>query len=263
MDLWEQRLLFLVDNFVLMRTLFLLLLTSSFTYSFAQEQSETVEYKKVLIGLNVSPDYSYRTLSNNDGSRTSSLIIDIRDSLETAKLGYTVGLNFIYNFNKRIGISTGLLISNKGYKSVMTGLAFDNLSAGFDVSSTRPKNIEVIDNYYYFDIPIKGVVSFGKGSFRFIASIGITTNFLLNSNTVLVVDNVDGSKTKTTTPTGGFNRFNVSPQISLGVEKRIKNRSFIRIEPIFKYGVLKIIDAPITANLWSAGFNISYYFALK
>jgi hypothetical protein len=33
----------------------------------------------------------------------------------------------------------------------------------------------------------------------------------------------------------------------------------VRIEPTIKYGVLKIIDTPITAFLYSGGLNMSYY----
>jgi hypothetical protein len=35
------------------------------------------------------------------------------------------------------------------------------------------------------------------------------------------------------------------------------------MEPTFRYGLLKIIDQPVTAYLWSAGLNITCYYALK
>lgn len=36
----------------------------------------------------------------------------------------------------------------------------------------------------------------------------------------------------------------------------------LRIEPTFSYGLLKIIDAPVTGYLYSGGINIGYYFGI-
>jgi hypothetical protein len=50
--------------------------------------------------------------------------------------------------------------------------------------------------------------------------------------------------------------------ISAGAEYKIKNKMYVRIEPTFRYGVLKIIDAPVTAYLWNAGLNMGFYYRL-
>jgi hypothetical protein len=48
----------------------------------------------------------------------------------------------------------------------------------------------------------------------------------------------------------------------LGLEYRLKNSFFIRAEPTFRYGILKIIDQPVTEYLWNAGLNIGVYYDL-
>jgi hypothetical protein len=221
--------------------------------------------------VSVSPDYCFRTLSNNDGSSTSDLIISSRNNIETAKIGCTAGFNFSYNFSKRIGIGTGIHFSNKGYQIKTGRLTFGdvNQNAGFTIYSTSndpsiPQSAKNIYNYYYIDIPLKATITFGSRSFRFVSSVGVSTNILMNASQTNIYEYQDGSLDKSTQASSeSFQTINFSPEISVGVEKRIKDKIFIRVEPAFRYGVLKIIDAPITANLWSAGLNVSYYFGLK
>lgn len=47
-----------------------------------------------------------------------------------------------------------------------------------------------------------------------------------------------------------------------GIDYKINRRMNLRVEPTFRYGVLKTIDTPVTGYLYSGGLNISYYFGL-
>ncbi len=60
-----------------------------------------------------------------------------------------------------------------------------------------------------------------------------------------------------------FNKFNLSPTISLGIDYTITEKFNFKIEPTFRYGILKIIDAPLISYLWSAGLNMSFYCTFK
>jgi hypothetical protein len=71
------------------------------------------------------------------------------------------------------------------------------------------------------------------------------------------------TETEKQTSLYGYNRLNISPLVSAGIDWQLNHRNSIRIEPTFRYGVLKIIDAPLTGYLWSAGLNLSYYFGLN
>jgi hypothetical protein len=50
--------------------------------------------------------------------------------------------------------------------------------------------------------------------------------------------------------------------MSAGVDYRINEKMNLRIEPTFRYGVLKIIDMPVTGYLYSGGINVAYYYGL-
>jgi hypothetical protein len=50
--------------------------------------------------------------------------------------------------------------------------------------------------------------------------------------------------------------------MSVGIDYRINEKMNLRIEPTFRYGVLKIIDTPVTGYLYSGGINVVYYYGL-
>ena len=218
---------------------------------FAQEDVAAVAqtgYNKILIGISASPDYAYRTLFSENGLNNSAIIAD-RNKNERGKFGYTFGLNFNYNFNQKWGLITGVLYSNKGYQSI------------YDYGETL--SLTTIYNYYYLDIPLKIIYKIGKGKFRFISGLGITTN-ILRESAVKSITEQNGDKNEfARTADERYKQLNFSPGVSIGVESTLKQKHVIRIEPSFNFGLLGISDALITANLWSAGINFSYYFGLK
>jgi len=237
-----------------------------------KEKSTTADFKRLLIGVNVSPDYCYRSLQNNNGSSTSSNIIDLRNKNEGPKFGYTAGLNVCYNISKLLGIEAGLQYSNKGF---MNSLKNSELNFGDPIA---PRNgivypnggitilipSKFIYNYIYLDIPVRAIFSFGRRRIQFLASAGLTTNILLKATQTNIFENVNGSnKRETNDQIYNFKSLNISPLISAGIDYRISNKINLRIEPTIRYGILKIIDTPVTAHLWNAGLNISCYYTFK
>ena len=229
----------------------------------------TVEVKRVLLGINISPDICYRTLKNNDGSSSSSTIIDIRNNTEKQKFGYTTGLNACYNISKHIGIETGLQYSNKGYFIKRTGFIYGNMydpRRGFvsNNSATEPTNAKFIYNYIYLDVPLRLIFSFGEKRIHLITGIGVTTNILLKATQTIILGYENGDKKRQTQKPGyNYKSLDVSPNVSVGIDYRISNKINLRIEPTFRYGAIKIIDAPITEYLWNGGLNITCYYGLK
>ena len=239
--------------------------------AFGQETQKDIpntDFKRLQIGANFSPDYCFRVLKNNDGSSTSEGNLKSRNSNETQKLGYTAGLNFIFNLREKIGIEIGVQYSNKGYQTKMQDLTFGSMidpRRGFIYTSSGPTPTrgKFIYNDYYLDIPLKLNFIFGKNKIRFIVSAGVTTNIFIKETTTSVLEYEDGSHTKNTSSSSfDYKKFNFSPFISTGIDWKLNSRNNLRIEPTFRYGVLKIIDAPVTGYLWNAGLNISYYFGL-
>lgn len=233
--------------------IFIFVITSFCSYG---QSTVSNDFKRFQIGINFSPDVAYRILKRNDGSSTSNTMIDWRNKNEVPKFGYTAGLNFGYNIKSFIGIETGIQYSNKGFQTKKQTLTFDPL---FGISSITYKSIE---DFHYIDIPVKVNLTIGKQKVRFFTSIGLITNILVQAtNTSIFEEN--GKVTKDTDKsTWDYNRINLSPMLSLGIDYKINNQMNLRVEPTFRFGALKIIDTPITSYLYCGGINVSYYFGL-
>ena len=238
-------------------TLLLITLITANVYG-QEEQSNipTPKDRKVLIGINFSPKRYYRTLKNNDGSTSSDEMIKSLNGEETPIILADIGINVCYKFKKHIGFETGIQYSNKGYATLGTPLQW-----GFPGSPVS--TLSYVYNYYYLDIPAKINFTFGNKKMRFITSAGITTNILIKATATEFIDNPGGqSESSTQQSTNNYKKIDLSPTISAGIDYKIKKRMSLRIEPIFRYGILKIIDKPVTVYLWDVGINFGFYFAL-
>jgi len=219
---------------------------------------DTNPTQKILIGFNFSPDFSSRTLKNNDGSSSSGLVIKSRNGNEIARFGYTTGLNVCFNFSQLVGFETGIQFSNKGYKTKVQDLVYFPPNTGLP---TKWKNVYA---YQYLGIPLKAKFSFGKGKIRFLSGIGLMTNFLLNVKQSGTYEYADGkTEKKSQSSKSGFKNVDISPVVSVGIDYKLNNKIHLFAEPTFRYGIIRTKDAPVTENLWSAGLNIGFYYALK
>jgi hypothetical protein len=214
---------------------------------FAQEE-QTISFRKFQIGLNYSIDRCYRVIKQNSVS-------DIINAMEIPKGSYTYGINFCYNLSKKIGLETGIQFSNKGFQTTDVILNFAQ------PDPSLPDKFKNIYNFNYLDIPLKANLTVGKKKIRFISSVGIITNFLINSNTTTVNTFKDHTEYKTDPITMVIiKKINLSPLLSFGVDYKINNRMNFKIEPTLRFGILKITDAPSSDYLYNGGINFSYYF---
>ena len=228
------------------------------------------EFKQFLIGINISPDYCYRTLESTTGSSISNTIIDLRNEREEYKIGYTAGINFCYNLKKNFGIESGIQYSNKGFALSASNFTYAEMidpRYGFTYPTNGtigPKKVKFIDNYHYLDVPLRAIFSFGEKRIHFVASIGVTTNILLNATQTNVFEYENGdAKRNTVDQPNDYNPVNLTTTISAGMDYKISKKINLRVEPTFRYGLLKIIDTPVTAYLWNGGLNIAGYYAIK
>lgn len=228
------------------------------------------ESKRLQFGLSISPDYCYRTLKNNDGSTNASAIIDIRDANETYKIGYSAGVNMCYTISKKLAIELGVQYSKKGYAQKKTELTFGDLidprygTVYTSSSSAVPANFKLRYNHIYLDVPLRAIFCFGEKKIHFLASVGLAANFLLKATQTLILQDENGdTKRETSNQPYDFNTFNISPTFSIGVDYIISRKINLQVEPTFRYGLLKFIDAPVTGYLWNAGLNFTCYYTLK
>ncbi len=249
---------------------FLVLTVQTFAQSPALSDNKG-DLKRIEIGVSISPDYANRILRKNGESTTADWIIDGRNERETAKLGMTAGISFGYRFTKSISIETGLSYSNKGYQTKKDELTFGQIidpRYGFTIDSTSnvgatPTHARFIYNHHYIGIPVKVNFSVGGDKWKFVSSIGVVTEFLVKSSNTSVLFMTDDSKKRNTEELNDdYKLINLSPTVSVGVEYVLNPNMSLRAEPTFRFGVLQIIDTPVTGYLYNAGLQFGYYFKL-
>jgi len=239
--------------------------------AFCQEpvSTATVEVKKLQIGVNISPDYCDRILINSSGNEDLASTIELFNDMETGKFSFTSGLNLNYKVNRKFGLETGIQYSNKGFAFRMDDLFFgDQIDPryGFvydSISGPIPSSIKYRYSFHYIDIPIKVFVTLGEKRLKFVTGIGITTNILLKATQTYISEFENGDKERDTRKQPNDpNPINFSGTASAGVAYNLSNALEMRIEPTFRYGLLKLFDSEIASHLWNGGLNISCYYTL-
>lgn len=211
---------------------------------------------KFQIGIHFSPDICYRTLHLADNSSIENPIIPLINELEVPKYGYTLGANLWIHIRNIVGIETGIHFSNWGYQSKVMELH----SIEDDPNMTERAHYST--EFYAIDIPIKANFTIGHKKIRFFASAGFTTTFFIEMVAIHTYYYSDQTVIKTIPIYDDYNPVNLSPTISAGIYYKINNKMSLRIDPIFRYCVLRIANTPIVDHLYSGGLNISYYFGL-
>jgi len=238
-----------------MKQLIMLLMTLMSLTAFGQNSKQA---NKITIGYSFSPDYSFRTLKNGDGNSSTALVINSRDNIEKAKLGYTTGYNVTFHFSDLLGFETGVQYSNKGYKTEEQDLIY------FPPSPSSPNKATTTYSYQYIGIPLKAKFAFGKNKVRFISSAGFMTNFLVNVKQSINLKYSDGkTEKKNQSSTSGFNKIEISPIVSIGVDYKLTDKIHFSAEPTFRFGLSKTKDAPVKENLWNAGLALGISYSLK
>lgn len=219
--------------------------------------SLAAQAQKVLIGFNFSTDYDHRTLKNSDGSSTADIVIKSRND-ETARFGYTTGLNASFSLSKQFALETGIQYSNKGYQRKGQYILMT------PIDPTAPVKVGWVYAYQYIGIPVKATCSFGKSRLRFITGIGFTTSLLINYKQSATYEYANGrTEKRRNSTTSGFNKIDLSPMISAGASYKLNKHIQLFAEPTFRYGLIRVKDAPVSEKLWNAGLNVGMYYVMK
>jgi hypothetical protein len=230
---------------------FVFIITSVFAY--AQDSTKTKKPRRFFIGVNFSPDYCFRTLKNIDGGAISTMIYDNDNKIQTAKFGFSSGINACYIITKHISVDLGVQYSNKGYQTAENALTFGTPPRrGFVYNF--PTSGKIVYRYNYIDIPLKVNFVFGKKKLRLISSIGLTTNIFISETNSFIGKYSNGASFKnSSTSSSGINRLNLSPTVSCGIDYKMNDKMFFRVEPTFRYGVIATASALISEHIWNAG----------
>jgi hypothetical protein len=121
-----------------------------------------------------------------------------------------------------------------------------------------PESFKYNYNYHYLEIPTKVNFSFGTNRMRLTTSAGVSSAFLIKQSRTYIGYYKDTTTRQDITSIDTYNRFNLFATISAGLEMRISPIMSIKVEPTFRYGLLKIIETPVSGHWYSGGVNVSY-----
>jgi hypothetical protein len=250
-------------------TKYILILSFSF-FSTTIYSQKTDNTKKPLsksshlsLGVNVFTGIGFRNL-NSDGK--SSEIVQLRKEREIPMTNLSVGVMLRYKPSNNIAFEGGLQYSKKGYKTneiiYNYGSIIDDRK-GFEFNDLPVKG-NLSYSYEYFDIPIRGMYTFGKKKIKFFSSIGLTTGLLISNKVKSSAEYSSGNIKKSEQDyTENYKTINLSPSFGVGISTNYWDKVNISLEPIFQYGLLKTTDTPISENLWSYGLNFTLYYSLN
>lgn len=223
------------------------------------QSTDPIGNSRFFIGATFSPNYAYRNLTQIDKTITDDQWNDaksVEDSIYIPKFGYTTGVAFGYQINKKLSIETGFQYSNKGYRTISIETVYD--------FSKPPEKARNILNFHYLGIPLKANLTFFDKKFQLLVGLGATLDILVKTTAKTIPDNPTSEfPIKTTDIDYAYNKTNLSPTASIGLKYNITDRMSLRAEPTFRYSLLNIDDKSYAAtHFWSAGLNIGFYIGL-
>ncbi len=225
---------------------------------------QSVPNNKWSIGGQLSPTYSYRTLSG-EGFKTPDETVD-QSYFNDAENGLTTlggGVSLAYNFNDRLSLGSGLFLSRIGQRNSDV-IAYDSpdnnymykLATSSGTVSINPTKFEkvmirqidsskdsipgeylvngtFIQNLDYLEVPLMLKYKVLNKRFSINVSGGLSPGILVNNRSYFSIDN---EKIQT-----GFTE-NIKPMIynsvlGLGIAYEISKKVSINLSPTFKYSL--------------------------
>lgn len=219
-------------------------------------QMDSIKYKKFAIGVNFSPDYSYRIDNTVLNSYSYTSISNL------PKYGYTTGASLAYVLGKRMAIETGVFFSDKGQQTT-NSISTNWITPNGTVQP--PFKSKTNHHYYFIDIPVKANFYILTKRFKLYTSLGISTNLFLSKKAISKTTYSDG--TSETIVSNNYNSatipsVNFSGLIGIGVSYDINKKWTLKIEPVYRQCIKPITDFNISGYFYSFGsnFGVSYRF---
>ena len=221
------------------------------------QTSNPASTKKVELGVTFSPDYCYRTIKS-DGSELGNWFTSSRDDHEIPKAGYTTGVEFVMHMNKRLAMETGVLFSDKGFKTKKTDFNPENTNDPLVPSSYRS-----IYKFQYLDVPFKANYYILTGKIKLIVSAGVSANIRIRMSSTSILYWDDGTSTvDSQNMDDNFRRINLAAIAGFGFHYDVTDKIGFRLEPTFRHSIISITDAPIKGYLYSAGIHAGVFYTL-
>lgn len=213
-----------------------------------------------MVGASVSPGIAYRSLVSTAEDDLWNSLIAFRNDYEEPRFAYGGSLFCALDLSDKFSVEGGLGYSLMGYQFNTHDQTYGDMidpNRGF-IYETNDVPRVVRYSFHYAELPVRVVFHCGKGRLRWISAAGLTTSYLLKSTSTMITVDAGGSTDRSTSESSyDYNTIGLFPTVSTGVSYALNDRMDLRMEPQARYGMSRLIDAPITAHLWSAGLGFS------
>ncbi len=205
------------------------------------------ERSKFSIGLNISPNYSYRTLSYDEEGRE---IVEFREEYEDPGFGFNTGVAVQYVMNERVELALNAQVSRQTH-------IFKDLLVT-DVIGSQVGRLNWYYSYYYLEVPARVNYHFLKGDFFGYVTAGASVNFLLKDEirTEINFDNGESDERTTETSIQNFKETTIGLIGGFGFGYHLNEKWDARMEPVFRYSLTPLAEAPIDQFNYSIGYQI-------
>ena len=226
----------------------------------------TRQNRKFHIGILVSPDYSYRVTTSTGGF--TDIVNSLMDESDKPKVGLSIGSIIRIKLTANLNLTSGLLISNKGFKNKQENLTYGSMidqRNGFVYSnntSDLPSGAVFRFNHMYLDVPIAASYSINisdKSKIHF--ALGCALNCWLTNIKYGKLIYSGGKKTRSWTKYPYSDRqINLSPQLGLSYETSICKNYILQVGPEYRRQIFSTNNAPISNYFWTLGLNTVFLF---
>ena len=224
-----------------------------------QAQSDSTHVRHWTLGLNAGAGMGYRKLSNGS-SPYSDVIISSRNEREEPRTTCSAVAVAEYRFSRKVGLEAGLGYAQLGW---LYNEDFSYLNPRDQSDPSVPNSYLLHRIFHYAEFRIGATLSLGKGRFISISNLGVAPSLLIEAKSRTVIEFADGrTEHDSNRSSPDYERFNLFPYFSTGVAYRSGDRWEWRLQPTVRYGVMQIIDTPVTAHLYSATLDLGVRFAL-
>jgi hypothetical protein len=208
---------------------------------------------KFSLGISFSPEYSYRILNAKEEKYEN--LVEIINSMEVPKFGFTTGIQIRYDVLKRLNIESGIQFSDKGSKMTTSNFVAADTN---DPVLQDLNSFTTVKKVYYIEVPLKASYKIILGKISLSIFGGISANIFLDNNTKSIIKYNDGTKdVQHSNSEGNFKSITVSMLTGIGLNYDLNEKLCFIFEPIYKRDYTEVSSVELAhCYFYSIGANI-------
>ncbi|MFA7273859.1 MAG: outer membrane beta-barrel protein [Crocinitomicaceae bacterium] len=216
-------------------------------------QDSLVKKSKFSFGVNFSPNYSSNTLNYD---KQWQPYVDAVQQNEKPAFGFNTGLSARYHVLDKLELELGVQYARqtRSFKSI----------ALTDMNGQPLGKVDFQNRFNYLEIPVRVNYLLIKNKFFGYITAGASLNVFLNDQAKSWLTFDSGYKEVQTAPTGYLfiNKSTISLIGGFGIGYHLSDKLNIRFEPLFRYSLTPVAEAPIKQHNYSVGGQVGINFQL-